>query len=228
MLKKLSLFTLTSLSLFSYGMAYSSAKLCDITYQDDITLPSTGETVTLKYIVEKNEQNIINHNVYMVFHDGYELSLPMGTMCLDQALGCQDIALRLHESLKRSLSGKAHYAGHEISTMGDFATLIADDAFCAQPLLPYVEESFASQDGDAQLTKVKNSNIWQSDFLHCNPILENLTFTNGEANGFTKSQFWRLVEQDAPIFSIPYANGETYYAYDAQTRELKLIETQGC
>lgn len=228
MVKRLSIYALGVLCVLPLGLAQADPQDCDVTYQDDVIWPAAGETVTLRYEVKRNDAGYIDHNVFMGFADGFDLKLPMGLMCLDQARPCQEIALELHSTLKESFNDKPVYVGREVSTMGEFAALLADESFCAQELNPYAAESYASEAGQAKLTRIEKSDLWQSEFLSCHPVLENITFEDGAVTGMTKDRFWQLAAENAPILDVPYAYGAESYVYDAQTRELIPLFSSGC
>jgi len=202
---------------------------CDITLQNDVEWPAINETITLKHEVSTDENGIARHNAFMVFSDGHALDLKMGTMCLEYELtGCQEMALRLHENLKDGLNGPFYYGSRQFKHMGEFAALLDNEEFCAQPLLPYLKERYNTDKGQKELLNIKESATWLADYVHCNPVLENIGFLDGQVDGMDKAVFERLAAQNAPLINVPYAYGAETYVFDPERRELILLSTSGC
>ena len=215
--------------------AHAANKACDVSVQEDIYWAAMDETVTLhfSYTIKGDGESEPTSKVHMEFSDKSKILLDENGRYIADAedYGCEAQISTVKRQLIGNLSGKykSLYAGTPVATMREVATLLEDDAFCAQDINPYVTQWLAKEHkGESNLSKIRQSNIWHSQHLTCNPILETVVFLDGAPGGMTIDTFNRLLAQDAPLIDVPYAYGATTYAFDRETRKLIPFSESGC
>ena len=215
------------------GIANAGYQACDISVQEDVYWDAIDETVTLHFTMAGDGEYFPSGTVHMEFADKQKMLLAEGGKYVDDAedIGCAVQIESVKSSLIGNLSGKykSYYAQESVSTMGEVAALLADEAFCSQEINPYTTEWLAETNGrKSNLSKIKNSNVWYSQYMQCNPIAENISFRNGEPDGMNLETFKRLVADNAPLIDIPYAYGADTHVFDRETRKLIIFSTSGC
>ena len=237
MAKYISILSALFLSLFMSAQAHANSQAsyqaCDMTVQEDVYWDAIGETVTLHFTMTGDGQYFPTGTVHMEFSDKQKILLTEGGKYVDDAedIGCAVQIESVKSSLIGNLSGtyKSYYAQESVSTMGEVAALLADEAFCAKEINPYTTEWLAETNGrESNLSKIENSNVWYSQYMQCNPIVENISFRSGKPDGMNLETFNRLVADNAPLIDIPYAYGADTHVFDRETRKLILFSTSGC
>lgn len=209
---------------------------CELSIEEDVYWAVMDETVTLQFTMKGDGHHFPEGNVTMIFSDGHEMEIARGGKYIDDAedIGCTAQVEFVKSSIVGNLSGKykSWIYEHELSTLQDAEALFTDEAFCSRTILPYTEtwlhESSNGERGETRLTKIENSSIWQTQFLNCNPVLENISFIYEAPSGMDIETYNRLLKQNAPFIDIPYAYGSDTFVFDKENYALIPFSNSGC
>jgi len=229
----LSVMSLTSLFCSQTALADQAGyEPCEMTDEADVYWAAIDDIVTLKFEMTGDGEYYPTGKVIVTLSDGSELlSVSVSKFVEEGDLSCSAELKAVKSQFINSFSGenKSFLYERELSTLTEAAALFTDEEFCAQTINPYTHEWLAeTEKTETRMSKIEKSDIWQTEYLTCNPILEEISFEEGQPSGINIETFQRLLAQDAPFLDIPYAYGSETYLYDHKNQSLIPFYASGC
>lgn len=222
-------------SLFLSTGAHAAYQACEVSTQEDVYWAAIDETITLHFTMKGDGENFLTGKVHIELSDKSKTFIgDIGGYNPHDELQNSDCETEIEyakESFSGNLSGKykSIFAENEVTTMGDIAALLKDEAFCSKPANPHSKKWLTEENGrGTNLSKIKDSQVWHSGFLTCNPIISEIGFTYGEPAGMKLDVFNRLVAQNAPLIDVPYAYGSETFVFDRENLKLIYFSYSGC
>ena len=158
-------------SLFLSTGAHAAYQACDVSTQEDVYWVALDETVTLHVTMKGDGQDFLKGKAHIEFSDKSKIFIgdiggynPHDEL---QNSDCETEMKNAIDSFIGNLSGKykSFFAENSVTTLGDVAALIEDEAFCAKPANPHIKKWLAKANGrGTNLSKIKDSKVWHSGF----------------------------------------------------------------
>ena len=227
MFKKIGMISaLWILALPSIAVAENDLPYCDLLDEKKLIWTAIDEEVTVR--TELKGSGYPRGKLYIVFGDGHEILISEGGKYLDDAedIGCEAQLNAATISLFASLEGQGVYFDTgSLRTMNDLDQALQSDEACKLR----DKQRHESPDNQSFLDKVRQTNMWETQFLSCQAILDRLEYNTQGNIETTIEDYKRLLSQNAPLIEVAYsAYGVDIMAFDREKREFYKLYYSGC